>query len=90
MRHRASQRWLFTTKDKRPLANIGRNRSQPVGVYRYRYIPKSLKEHVLIAKRIDSNNFKSYGQVRRCLDFPHLSQNQTFAGDTLGRRWQAI
>ena len=54
------------------------------------YRPKSLKEHVLIAQRIDSNNFKSYGQVRRCLDFPHVSQNQTFAGDTLGRRWQAI
>lgn len=65
MRHRAIQRWLFTTKDKRPLANVGRDRSQPVGLYRNRLRPKSLKEHVLIAQRIDSNNFKSYGQVTR-------------------------
>ena len=69
-----------------PLANVGRDRTQPVGLYRNRFRPKSLKEHVLIAQRIDSNNFKSYGQVS-CLDFPHVSLNQMFAGDTLGRRW---
>lgn len=66
MRHGAtfSRRWSFTTKEKGLLANIRRNRSQSLGLNRADYLPKSLKEHVLIARRIDENNFKPYGQVR--------------------------